>query len=264
MMIGVLMRNLIWACSILFAGGALWAQHSYTATDVEDGARQYQQSCSGCHGPEGDLVEGVNFSKGQFLTVKTDDDLQRVILKGIPGTPMPAATFASFMAFPVMAYVRSMSAPGQRTLPDGDAARGKALFDGKGQCMTCHRVGMEGSRLGPNLSDIGGLRREVQLEHALLDPAKDPSPEYRSVRLVMKDGKEVKGRLLNLDTFTIEMLDSNDNLRTFLKSDLSDYKVITDSGMPSYKDKMNTQELGDVVSYLITLKGPEAKGTGIQ
>jgi cytochrome c oxidase cbb3-type subunit III len=256
------MRKLIFTFLILLPGCALWGQHSYTATDIEDGARQYQQSCSGCHGPEGDLVEGVNFSKGQFLSVKTDEDLQRVILKGIPGTPMPAATFASFMAFPVMAYVRSMSAPGQRTLPVGDAAQGKALFEGKGQCMTCHRVGMEGSRLGPNLSDIGGLRREVQLEHALLDPAKDPSPEYRTVRVVTKDGKEVKGRLLNLDTFTIEMLDSNANLRTFLKSDLSDYKVITNSGMPSYKDKMSKQELGDVVSYLITLKGAEAKGTG--
>ena len=127
--------------------------------------------------------------------------------------------------------------------------------------MSCHRVGLEGSRLGPNLSDIGGLRREVQLERALLDPAKDPSPEYRTVRIVMKDGKEIKGRLLNLDTFTIEMLDSNANLRTFEKSSLRDYKIITDSGMPSYKDKMSRQELGDVVSYLVTLKGAEAKGT---
>jgi len=255
------MRKLMFASLLLLPGCALWGQHSYSATDIEDGAKQYEASCAVCHGPEGDVVPGVNFSKGQFLTVKTDEDLQQMILKGIPGTPMPAATFASFMAFPVMAYVRSMSVPGQHMLPEGDAMRGKELFDGKGQCIACHRVGQEGSRLGPNLSDIGGLRREVQLEQALLNPSKSPSPEYRRVQLTTKDGKEYRGRLLNLDTFTIEMLDSDANLRTFDKSSLRDYKVITDSGMPSYKDKLSKQELGDLVSYMRTLKSLEVEGT---
>jgi len=257
MMIG--MRKSTGACLLLLVAGALRAQHSYTAADVEDGARVFQANCSGCHGPEGDLVPGVNFSRGQFLSVKSDEDLQRVILKGIPGTPMPAATFPDFMGFPVMAYVRSMSAPGQRSLPDGDAARGKLVFEGKGGCLDCHRVGVRGSRLGPDLTDIGGLRRGVQLERAVLDGATAPSPEYRSVRVVTKDGKEYKGRLLNLDTFTVQMLDSGERLRSFSKTDLREVTVIANSGMPSYKDKLNTQELADVVSYIASLKGTGIK-----
>ncbi len=253
MMIG--MRKLTGACLLFLAAGSLDAQHSYTAADVEDGARVYQANCFGCHGPEGDQVPGVNFSRGKFLSVKSDEDLQRVILNGIPGTPMPAATFAQFMGFPVMAYVRSMSAPGQRTLPDGDALRGKVVFESKGECLNCHRVGVHGSRLGPDLTDIGGLRRAVQLERALLATTKDPSPEYRSVRVVTKDGTEYKGRLLNLDTFTVQMLDSGERLRSFSKTDLRQVSVITNSGMPSYKDKLNTQELADVVSYMASLKG---------
>ncbi len=257
MMIG--MRKSTGACLLLLAAGALRAQHSYTATDVEDGARVYQGNCFGCHGPEGDQVPGVNFSRGKFLSVKSDEDLQRVILKGIPGTPMPAATFPEFMGFPVMAYVRSMSAPGQRSLPDGDAARGKLVFEGKGECLKCHRVGTHGSRLGPDLTDIGGLRRAVQLERALLDAVRDPSPEYRSVRVIAKDGKEYKGRLLNLDTFTVQMLDSGEKLRSFSKTDLREVTVITNSGMPSYKDKLKTQELADLVSYMASLKGTGTK-----
>jgi putative heme-binding domain-containing protein len=253
------MRNLMRAGLLLLSAGALWAQHSYTATDVEDGARVYQANCSGCHGAEGDQVSGVNFSRGQFLTVKSDEDLQRVIIKGIPGTPMPAATFPEFMGFPTMAYVRSMSAPGQRTLPDGDAARGKVVFDGKGACLNCHRVGTQGSRMGPDLSDIGGLRRAVQLERALLDTVRDPSPEYRSVRVVTRDGKEYKGRLLNLDTFTVQMLDSTEKLRSFSKSDLRETSLITNSGMPSYKDKLSKEELADVVTYMASLKGTGTK-----
>src|SRR5207248_8063426 len=39
----------------------------------------------------------------------------------------------------------------------GDVTRGKALFftNGTVQCKTCHRVGREGSTLGPDLSAIG-------------------------------------------------------------------------------------------------------------
>jgi len=258
------MHRLNGACVLLLAAGALRAQHSYTAADVEDGARLYQVNCSGCHGPEGDLVPGVNFSGGKFLSVKSDEDLTRVIMKGIPGTAMPAANFPEFMAFSLVAYLRSMSAPGPYTLPSGDAARGKLIFEGKGGCLACHRVGTHGSRLGPDLTDIGGLRRGVQLERALLDAAKSVSPEYRAVRVVAKDGTEYQGRLLNLDTFSVQLLDSKERLRSFLKSDVRELSVITDPGMPSYRNKLSTQELGDLVSYMLTLKGTELKGTDLK
>ncbi|MBV9768676.1 MAG: c-type cytochrome [Bryobacterales bacterium] len=249
---------------LLLAAGALQAQHSYTAADVEDGARLYQVNCSGCHGPEGDLVPGVNFSRGKFLTVKSDEDLTHVIMQGVPGTAMPAANFPEFMAFSLVAYLRSMSAPGQNTLPRGDPAEGKLIFEGKGGCLTCHRVGTHGSRLGPDLTDIGGLRRAVQLERALLDAAKSVSPEYRGVRVATKDGTEYKGRLLNLDTFSVQLLDSQERLRSFLKSDLRELSVITDPGMPTYRNKLSTQELGDVVSYMLTLKGTASTGTDLK
>ena len=39
--------------------------------------------------------------------------------------------------------------------PAGDPARGKAIYEGKGDCASCHRINGVGSRLGPDLSDIG-------------------------------------------------------------------------------------------------------------
>ena len=244
---------------LLLAAGALLAQHSYTAADIEDGARLYQANCSGCHGPEGDVVAGVNFARGKFLSVSTDDDLTRVIMKGIPGTPMPAASFPEFFAFGLVAYVRSMPETGKSTLPAGDAERGKLVVEGKGGCLGCHRVKATGSRLGPELTAIGGLRRASQLERALLDPGKAPPPEYRTVRVITKSGAEYKGRLLNLDTFTVQLLDAQERLRSFAKADLREYSVITNAGMPSYKEKLTAQEQADVVSYLATLKGSGAQ-----
>jgi putative heme-binding domain-containing protein len=55
----------------------------------------------------------------------------------------------------------------------GNAARGQALFEGRGQCLTCHQVLGNGSRLGPDLTEIGRLRRVSELERALMDPASE-------------------------------------------------------------------------------------------
>ena len=244
-----------YACILSLAGSALLGQHSYSAADLEDGARLYQANCSVCHGPEGDQVSGVDLARGKFLTASSDDDLTRIIVKGIPGTPMPAANFPDFMVFPLVAYVRSMSTSGGTSLPAGDAARGKLVFESQGKCLSCHRVKTSGSRLGPDLTDIGGLRRVSQLERALVNAAKEAQPEYRSVRVVTKSGAEASGRLLNVDTFTVQRLDSQERLRSFLKSDLREYAVTKGSTMPSYKDRLTSQELADVVSYLASLKG---------
>ena len=110
----------------------------------------------------------------------------------------------------------------------GDPVRGKELFENKGGCLGCHRVKTTGSRLGPNLTEIGANRRAVELEHSLVEPTPPPAPQNRSVSVVTKDGTTITGRLLNIDTFTIEMLDSNENLRSFLRSDLSESTVLAD------------------------------------
>jgi mono/diheme cytochrome c family protein len=51
------------------------------------------------------------------------------------------------------------------------------------------------------------------------------------------------------------MIDSKEQLRSFEKASLRDFGILDTSPMPSYKDKLSTQELADVVSYLVSLKG---------
>ena len=136
----------------------------------------------------------------------------------------------------------------------GDSARGKAIYDGKGACATCHQVNSVGSRLGPDLSEIGNSRRSDHLERSLVEPDAEVLGNNRFYHVVTKDGATITGRLLNLDTFTIQLLDSKERLRTFVKSDLRDHGF-DKSPMPSYKDKLTAPELADLVSYLASLKG---------
>ena len=132
------------------------------------------------------------------------------------------------------------------------------MFDGKGTCASCHRVGLAGSRVGPDLSAVGLQRRSVELEQSLLDPDADVQIANRTYRVVAKDGTAATGRLLNIDSFTVQMLDSQEQLRSFMKSDLRDFGFAP-SPMPSFKARLNAQEIADVVSYLVTLKDRTAQ-----
>jgi len=240
----------------LLAGvGALFAQHTYNSADIENGGRLYLANCTVCHGPEGDQIPGVDLGHGKFRRAADDEDVEQIILKGIPGTGMPSHDFNEQQAESIVAYLRSLATAGRATLPGGNAARGKALFEGKGECLKCHAVKGNGSRLGPDLSDIGLMRRTAQLEESLVDPNAEILPENRTAHLVTKSGEEVNGRLLSVDTFSILLLDDKEQLRYFPKADLRTYALVKDSPMPSYKGKLTNQELADMVTYLSSLKG---------
>jgi quinoprotein glucose dehydrogenase len=143
------------------------------------------------------------------------------------------------------------------SMPAGNESSGASIFSGKGECQTCHRVQGKGSRLGPDLTDIGLVRTSSQLETSLLDPAAEILPENRFYRVVTRDGTSITGRLLNLDTFQVLMLDPKEQLRSFQKSDLREHGFVEGSTMPSYRTTLSRQELADVIAYLISLKGVE-------
>jgi putative heme-binding domain-containing protein len=168
---------------------------------------------------------------------------------------MPAQNMNEGNARTIVAYLRSSATVPASTIAGGDAARGRTVFEGKGSCTTCHRAAGAGSRIGPDLTDIGSLRRGVELEKSLLDPGAVVLPQNRFVKVVTKDGTAVTGRLMNQDTFTLQLIDSQDRLRSFALADLRQHGVVTTSSMPSYKDRLTSQELADVVAYLVSLKG---------
>ena len=70
-----------------------------------------------------------------------------------------------------------------------------------------------------------------------------------------RDGATISGRLLNQDTFTVQLLDTTGRLRLLDKSAIREFAILKESPMPSYKDKLNAQEIADLVTYLTTLKG---------
>src|SRR5207244_12987149 len=112
-------------------------QHVDCRAEGAEGGLVFQASCARGHGADGDAVAGVNFARGQFRRAATDDEIARIITGGIPGTGMPPGNFSEFDAGRIVAYLRSMTAaPPASAGGPGDAASGKAVVEGKGQCLT--------------------------------------------------------------------------------------------------------------------------------
>jgi putative heme-binding domain-containing protein len=121
-------------------------------------------------------------------------------------------------------------------------------------CLSCHRVAEAGSFVGPDLDGVGAHRTPEQLQASLESPKKEVLPENRSVRLVTRDGKTVTGRLLNQDGFSVQLIDSSGQLKSFARSGLREFTIVTTNPMPSNADKLSAQELKDLVRYLSSLK----------
>src|SRR5207302_3414708 len=133
--------------------------------------------------------------------------------------------------------------------------KGRGIFEGKGSCTRCHRVGALGARVAPDLSDIGAVRSAGSLERSLLDPASQMMPINRPVRAVTADGKVINGRRLNEDTYTVQLLDDQERLVSLTKAGLREYTILTTSPMPSFRNTFSPDELSDLVAYLLSLKG---------
>ena len=231
---------------------------AYSPSDAQDGERLFMNSCANCHGPDGDVVPSVDLEHGQFRRASSDAQLIDIIRRGIPGTAMPPGNYSNTAATQIVAFLRTQAMSKQATVARGDARHGQELFEGKGRCLTCHSVNGKGSRLGIDISDLGRIRRSAELEKALLDPAPTVRPQNRTVRLVTHDGATVTGRLLNHDMLTVQLLDSREQLRSFAKSGLREFTVVETSPKTSYRGRLTSVEIADLVGYLATLKGTGA------
>ncbi len=168
---------------------------------------------------------------------------------------MPAtARMTLAQAERIVAFLRDLPAQDGNSIIAGDAARGREIFFAKGACDDCHAVGGLGSRKGPDLSRVGRERRALEIEDSILNPTAVVQPNARTVRVTTDDGDFVTGRLLNQDTFTVQLIDDDEELRSFDRGELRNFAFVA-SPMPSYVGTLSAQEIADLVSYLVSQQG---------
>ena len=247
---------LIICTTSLFAQNEIVRNPRTSPEDIAAGAKTFRSHCAPCHGFHGEGGRGPNLTLGIFYHGSTDAALLKNISDGISGTEMPGLFYSSDRVWQIVAYIRSLNS-GANAQPPGDRARGRVLFRSKG-CNQCHRVGGEGGRLGPDLTDIGATRAVNNLRQSIVDPNADVRPRYWVVNATTKQGKTYTGFLMNEDTYTVEFIDMDEQLHSLAKSDLAQYQVEKTSKMPSYRESLKKDEVDDLVAYLWSLRPKEA------
>lgn len=230
-----------------------------SAQDVQTGEQLFGSQCAVCHGVGATGGEiGPDLSTGVFANASTDAGLFGVISEGVPNTAMiginPTRTDRS--VWQLVAYLRSLSG-GEREAVPGDATDGERLFRGEGNCVSCHMVGGEGGRHGPDLSTIGERRSPEQLRSDMVDPNERVQPQWWRMIVTHVDGTRVEGLRMNEGTYSVRILDAEDNLWSLQKRDLRDSYRSETSSMPAYGNTLTGGQLDDLVAYLYGLIGED-------
>jgi cytochrome c oxidase cbb3-type subunit III len=239
---------------------------------AQAGEYEFRINCALCHG-----LGARGGGRGPDLTravkkyTHSDADMFQVISNGIPGTAMPAngtngqgVGMTDDEIWQIITYIRSQEVKAPAT-PIGDAAHGKDLFYGDGNCALCHMVEGKGGRFGPDLSGVGGSRTK----DAIIDSVRNPSrrlawglteatkefpQEYESVTVVTADGKTIKGVTLNEDSFTVQIMDAGEHIHLLEKDKLRSFHKSRESAMPKYdRDVLSDQDLDDIVAFLVSV-----------
>ena len=229
-----------------------------TGVDVRMGSKFFAASCGRCHGlnAKGNDESGApDLTTGNFTKASTDADLFRVIHDGVPDTMMLGFSFVEDATiWQVIAYINSLNInPGDYDLP-GNISNGQRIFNGKGNCTSCHMINGTGGRLGPDLSTVANRRKPDELRTDLTDPDETVEPRWWTMRVTSGDGSVLEGLRMNEDTFTLRVMDGDENLRHFSKGRIRSSERIEASSMPSVTGTLTTSEVDDLIAYLFSLR----------
>jgi cytochrome c oxidase cbb3-type subunit 3 len=238
------------------------------ANAAKAGESQFRANCAFCHGlgARGG-GRGPDLTRPQKRRGKTDADLFRAINDGIPGTAMPqnGTTSQGVGMTPeeiwqVITYIRSVEK--KSSTASGDAGHGEKLFFGSAGCFTCHMIEGKGGRLGPDVTNIATARSTESLIDSVRNPSshlatglientKEFPQEYETVSVVTQEGHSFTGVTLNEDNFSLQMMDTEQQIHLFDKQKLKSYKKTRDSLMPAYDDKtLPDGDLRDLLAFL--------------
>lgn len=222
------------------------------------GRAEFQSICSSCHALN--IVTRQRMTRAEWAALVND-----MVSRGAQGSPEDLGKVVTYLAanFGKNSSLPSAVAPAQTApatekeeppLTAAEIAKAKELIQAN-NCLSCHRIADAGSYLGPELTDIGANLSAEQLRSSLVSPEKEVFYEYRLVRIVTQDGTTLTGRLLNHDSYSVQLIEPSGELKSVQKAGLRECTILDRNPMPSYADKMGAGDLSTLVHYLSSLKG---------
>jgi hypothetical protein len=134
-----------------------------------------------------------------------------------------------------------------------DFQSGKEVF-AAAQCYKCHRMGVQGGILGPDLTSAGGRFSAKDLLVSIIEPSKEISDQYGATQFLTDDGRIVVGRVVNMSGNDLKvmtnMLDPSQQAVVHRDS-VEVTRPATTSMMPTgLLDTFEPNEIADLIAYL--------------
>jgi cytochrome c oxidase cbb3-type subunit 3 len=229
-----------------------------TKEAYDRGHEQFRAACGFCHGP---TAAGGNGGPNLIYSsvIRLDnkgEDITRLIQQGRPDKGMPIVALSPAQIADIAAYLKARVAEVDRTsglrpsrdydlkkLLTGDADRGKAYFNGAGQCATCH------SPAG-DLKGVASKYPPIDLQARFLYP----SGARQLATITGADGRTFTGQLLERDAFDVTLKMPDGSQRSW---PVDRVKVDTTDPLARHREllaKYTNADMHDVFAYLETLR----------
>ena len=134
-----------------------------------------------------------------------------------------------------------------------DFERGREMF-AVAQCYKCHRMGVQGGILGPDLTGAGSRFTVRDLLDSIIEPDKVISDQYAATQFLTDDGRVVVGRVVNMNANRLSvltnMLDPSD-LTAVERDSIEETRPAPNSMMPAgLIDTLDADQIADLLAYL--------------
>ena len=135
---------------------------------------------------------------------------------------------------------------------DGDLRRGQVLFNSpRVACGSCHAIGYQGGKIGPDLTAIGQIRSERDLLEAIVFPSASFARGYESVVVTTTAGVVHSGVLRRELPDEVVVASGERDETRIPRAQIADMQPGLVSVMPAgFGDVLTRQELADLLAFL--------------
>ena len=124
------------------------------------------------------------------------------------------------------------------------------------QCLACHKFGNEGGGIGPDLTAVSSRFTRSDVLDSVVDPSKVVSEQFQNTTVVLKNGDDVTGRLVEETADKLVLVPNQlqpDNKVTVKKSDVAKRSFSKISPMPQgLADVLTQEEILDLLAFIET------------
>jgi len=140
----------------------------------------------------------------------------------------------------------------EKVIAQGKPENGRKLFEtGHGSCIACHQIGNVGRSIGPNLSHIGAIRREIDILESIIFPSATIARDYEAHSIECAGGETFVGIIKSHTAEGILLVDLGGQEHNIRHDQITADTQLPTSLMPVGLDQtLSESELVDLVAFI--------------